>query len=98
MRAYLIIADRLPSVATEGRLVQSRTEASLGRCWARASNPAGGTLYRWWVRHPLASASTVYCLSKTNIDVNVLPSPFVPVDVVVMVLPPFEITVRPVAL
>jgi len=45
-----------------------------------------------------AADKTAYCLSKTKMDVNVLPSPFVPVDVVVMVLPPFEITVRPVAL
>src|SRR6516165_9681055 len=38
-------------------LVQSRLEASLGRCWVRASNPLCGTLCRRWVRLPLASAT-----------------------------------------
>ena len=37
-------------------------EASLGRCWARASNPLCGTLCRGWVRLPLASANNLaYC-------------------------------------
>ena len=38
-----------------------------------------------------------YCLSKTKVEVNVLPSALVPLVVVVMVLPPFEITMRLVA-
>jgi hypothetical protein len=32
-------------------------EASLGRCWARASNPLCDTLCRRWVQPPLASAT-----------------------------------------
>src|SRR5260370_14941150 len=38
-------------------LLQSASEAILGRCWARASNPLCGTLCRRWVRPPLASAT-----------------------------------------
>jgi len=37
-------------------MVHRSTEANPGRCRARTSNPACGTLYRGWVRHPLASA------------------------------------------
>ena len=40
----------------------------------------------------------IYCLSKTRTCVNSLPSALVPLVVVVIVLPPFEIAVRPVAL
>src|SRR5215470_14073475 len=50
----------VPSSATATAtidLVQSRLEASLGRCWVRASNPLCGTLCRRWVRLPLASAT-----------------------------------------
>jgi hypothetical protein len=44
-----------------------------------------------------SKACLVYCLSKTFIDVNGLPSGPVPFDVDVMVLPSFETTCRTVA-
>src|SRR5436305_1570719 len=49
------------------RLLQSPTEANPGRCWARASNPVSGTLYRWWVRPPLASANSLPCPARHTI-------------------------------
>ena len=39
-----------------------------------------------------------HCLSNTKVDVNSLPWPLVPLVVAVIVFPPFETTVRPVAL
>lgn len=52
--------------------------------------------YRRGVRIGVPHGFT-YCLSKTKVEVNALPSALVPLVVVVMLLPPFEITVRPVA-
>ena len=52
-------------------------EATLGRCWARASNPSCGTLCRRWVRLPLASANPDARLSSFSTErfaaVGVLP-------------------------
>jgi len=45
-------------------MVHRSTEANPGRCRARTSNPACGTLYRGWVRHPLASAKLTHLFSK----------------------------------
>ena len=44
-----------------------------------------------------SSRSRAYCLSNTNTDVNALPAALVPLVMVVIVLPPLEIAVRPVA-
>ena len=41
--------------------------------------------------------SCTYCFWNTNVLAKALPSLLVPLVVVVIVLPPFEITVRPVA-
>ena len=42
--------------------------------------------------------SSHHCFSKTNVEVNGLPSALVPLAVVVMVFPSFEILIRAVAL
>lgn len=51
-----------------------------------------------WLPHLSRTSAIDYCLSNTNTAVNGLPSAFVPLIVVVMVLPPFETTVRAVDL
>ena len=65
-------------------------------------NPAfSPTLGRFEYAHFVAAAgrhTAIHCLSKTKICVNSLPSVLVPLAFVVIVLPPFETTVRLVAL
>jgi len=63
--------------------------------------PGSLTMYSVRVARHLRQAGNCrapyYCLSNTNVEVNSLPSPFVPLVFVVMVLPPLKITVRLVA-
>src|SRR3954453_19264250 len=73
----------------EGRCVCLLIIVARGLCYHRLLLPKLATI---------GDLGQAHCLSKTNVELNGFPSPFVPFVVVVIVLPSLETTVRPVAL